>query len=241
MEKHIKENELLDSVELRQRFIGRIDILDKVKVNPIGLLPNEIATTIQVADFYNVPKKMVQNIVSKFKGELQTDGYTVKTGNEITEDIASSNVKVLDLGRQLSVEWNNIRTIMPKSSIGVFSRKGILRVGMLLEESTVAKKVREIIVEDFNSQETVKTLDVNQKGIGFLEEDYMLLNVIHSFDKSKEELCVALGEYRQFKNNQNNDVKNELHNLEKQFEDIVKSLGKIIETNIPSQQLYLNT
>lgn len=70
------ESPLLDNRQLRDKCVGRYEVLDKVK--ELFLLPGEkIATQKLVASFYEVDEKAV---------ELRTKYYPEEIGNE-TENI----------------------------------------------------------------------------------------------------------------------------------------------------------
>lgn len=73
------EEFLMESREEREKLIGRIDVLEKVK--SLLLLPAlELATTQQVADFYEVGVKAIEKLVERNKDELLSDGYSKLTG-----------------------------------------------------------------------------------------------------------------------------------------------------------------
>lgn len=50
------------------------------------MLPElEMATTSQVADFYEVPMQAIKSLVTDKKDELTADGYITKYGKEIKD------------------------------------------------------------------------------------------------------------------------------------------------------------
>ena len=64
--------------------MNRVEVLDKVK--DLLLLPElEMATTSQVADFYEVPMQAIKSLVTDKKDELTADGYITKYGKEIKD------------------------------------------------------------------------------------------------------------------------------------------------------------
>lgn len=71
-----KENPLLDDRQLRDKCVGRYEVLDKVK--ELLLLPGtELATVKQVAEFYEVGEEAIVAVYSRHSDELETDGMKV--------------------------------------------------------------------------------------------------------------------------------------------------------------------
>lgn len=121
--KKYNELQLVDEKDLRESVIGRTEILDKV--GELLLLPNtEHATTEQVADYYNVGLEAVGSLIKDNRNEVEGDGYKVLTGNELKS--LKDLCQIKSRARQ----------------IAIFPKRAILRVGMLLRDSEVAKEVR---------------------------------------------------------------------------------------------------
>lgn len=91
----------------------------------ITLLPNtEYATTEMVANYYKVDIEAVQKVIQRNRDELKEDGYKVFKGKEL------KNIK----------QRCQLKT--RAGSLSLFSKRAILRVGMLLTESEIAKEIR---------------------------------------------------------------------------------------------------
>lgn len=115
--------ELVESRTLRSRHVARTDVLDRVK--GLATLPgNDLATTRQVAEFYDIPAKTLESVVEGNRAELEINGYRVLTGAELTPFKGGSYVG------------------LRARSLAVFSRTAVLNVGMLLTGSEVARQVR---------------------------------------------------------------------------------------------------
>ncbi|MGX5361039.1 phage antirepressor KilAC domain-containing protein [Bacillus cereus] len=115
--------------EEREALIERVEVLQKVK--DLLLLPGlEMATTKQVAQFYEVTHEAIRKVMSRHGDELQADGMHLEKYSEIKERITVSNVTLLENG-------------VSKRGTYVFPKRAILRVGMLLRDSLIAKEVRE--------------------------------------------------------------------------------------------------
>lgn len=107
------------------------------------LLPQlEMATAQQVADFYEVDVEAIKSIVRRNGDELETDGMVtfkrkdVKNLNRQGDGIEiTPYVAIIRDGNGNEYKFTN-------RGIKVFPKRAILRVGMLLRDSEVAKEVR---------------------------------------------------------------------------------------------------
>jgi gas vesicle protein len=138
----MKEIELLTKKESRESVIGRTEVLDKV--GDLLLLPNsEKAITKQVATYYGVGIEAINSLVKDNRDEITSDGSRVISRKESEEFFKSStrtfkNTKgkmVINLkdGTELNITNRGIR---------IFPKRAILRVGMLLRDSEIAKEIR---------------------------------------------------------------------------------------------------
>jgi phage antirepressor YoqD-like protein len=118
-----EELDLTESRALRDRNIARTEVLDKVKA--LALLPGDTyATTELVADFYEVDAETVKKTVQRSLDELTSDGFRVLRGDELRDMKSLGGISSRTPG------------------LAVFPRRAILRVGMLLRDSEIAKRVR---------------------------------------------------------------------------------------------------
>ncbi|PED95744.1 phage antirepressor KilAC domain-containing protein [Bacillus toyonensis] len=125
----VNTEEIIVTKEEREALIERVEVLQKVK--DLLLLPGlEMATTKQVAQFYEVTHEAIRKVMSRHGDELQADGMHLEKYSEIKERITVSNVTLLENG-------------VSKRGTYVFPKRAILRVGMLLRDSLIAKEVRE--------------------------------------------------------------------------------------------------
>ena len=148
------EETFIIDANVRESHMSRTEVLEKVK--GLLLLPNmEIATTRQVAEFYEVPKQTIDTIKARHLEEFKTDGYVSIKGNELKELKGcfrnESDLETCGLGKFVGV-------------VGLFPRRAILRVGMLLRDSAIAKEVRTQLlnIEEKTTKE-VKVADINEE------------------------------------------------------------------------------
>ncbi|MEU9516825.1 hypothetical protein [Micromonospora sp. NPDC048169] len=121
----------------RDALADRTDVLDKVGV--LRTLSDDMhVTTDMVAEFYGVPVKTIQTIVLRNADELDGDGYRVTTRGAFE---ATFNVKVPSSA----------------SRIALFPLRAVLRIGMLLRDSVVARQVRDYLLD---SEQSVRSMPV---------------------------------------------------------------------------------
>lgn len=111
----------------RDDLADRIDVLDKVGV--LTTLPDDMhVTTEMVAEFYGVGREAVATTVKRNRDEFDDDGYRVMT-------------------RVAFEERFTVNLTSSASMIALFPRRAVLRVGMLLRDSGVARLVRSYLLD----------------------------------------------------------------------------------------------
>lgn len=139
------ESELLLNKRLRDDLINdeRLEVLDKVKI--ITTIPNtQLSVAEQVANYYEVGVEAIKSLVKRNQEELNSNGYQLLTGAEVKDILVSCNVNFTNNKGYFSVGDINFAN----RSNGLFSKRTILNVGMLLEESPVAKEVRTLLLDN---------------------------------------------------------------------------------------------
>ena len=155
----MNENELLTNGNLREELVEHYEVLEKVK--ELLLIPGtEFATTQQVADFYEVDNEAVQKVMQRNSDELLLDGMITLTGKETKEKLGSDNMSTQNFRGYF--ELNGVK--MNNRANTLFPSRAILRVGMLLRDSKVAKEVRTQLlnIEEKTTKE-VKVQDINEE------------------------------------------------------------------------------
>ncbi|HDK7176594.1 TPA: hypothetical protein PTV31_003212 [Clostridium botulinum] len=147
MKKVIKNNELVltESKTMREAYISKIDVLDKIKAIPY--LTNDLIVSVeQVANYYEVTKKAINTLIDRHRDELEEDGIIVLKGDELKE----FKEKLTDLHGEDQLPIGK-RT----ANLTILTKRAMLRIGMLLTTSFVAKKVRNYLlnIEQIATQE----------------------------------------------------------------------------------------
>ncbi|MEH7464365.1 phage antirepressor KilAC domain-containing protein [Bacillus thuringiensis] len=133
--------EIIDAKSKRDALAERIEVLEKVKT--LVLLPNiEMVTARQIAEFYEVPLKTVQKTYSRYRKEIQSDGYMSTTGKKLVVDNMSTTYYNEQSGYYDVSLADGSTTRLSMSNIGLYSIRSVLRFGMLLRDSKVAVEVR---------------------------------------------------------------------------------------------------
>ena len=139
--------------ELRNQYIGRVEVLDKVK--KLFLIPElDVMTVKQIAEFYEVDIDAIKRCYQRNKSEIDTDGTTMLSINLLTEHFVPLEK---DKGGTTYKLSNEVSIKIPNRGTTGFSKRAILRIGMLLRDSEVAKEVRTQLLNTFeNSSDEVK-------------------------------------------------------------------------------------
>lgn len=111
----------------RDQLADRTDVIDKVKV--LRTLPDDFhVTTEMLAEFYEVPVGTIRTTVMRNREELDGDGLIVLTRAEFDERF-------------------NLKLSSRANSFTLYPRRAVLRTGMLLRDSPVARKVRDHLLD----------------------------------------------------------------------------------------------
>lgn len=136
MKKVINNEQIFtESKILREEYIDKVDILDKIKIIPY--LTNDLVISVeQIANYYEVTNKAINTVVDRHREELEEDGIMVLKGQELK-----------DFKQKVSVLHSEERMINPKTSnLTILTKRAMLRIGMLLTTSSVAIKVRNYLL-----------------------------------------------------------------------------------------------
>ncbi|MED2031197.1 phage antirepressor KilAC domain-containing protein [Bacillus thuringiensis] len=148
------EDQLIENTNVHMPYLSRTEVLDRVG-SLLLLEGTEFATTKQVAAFYDVPHETVRKIIERQGDELRGDGMYLATYREIKEVINGQYVTLLENG-------------VSKRGTYVFPKRAILRVGLLLRDSEIAKAVRDQLLnieEDALPADKVKAINAELDSI----------------------------------------------------------------------------
>jgi len=116
----------------RDQLADRTDMLDKVGV--LRALPDNFnSTTAMVAEFYEVSSDVIRQAVKRNREEIDGDGFRVIGRSEV--------------GDRLSLTPEELGMPRTTPSLSLFPRRAVLRIGMLLRDSAVARQVRDYLLD----------------------------------------------------------------------------------------------
>lgn len=185
----MRENELLVNKKKRNELIERIEILDSV--GEILLLGNtEFATTEMVANYYEVTQRHIEDIINKNRDELESDGFGIRKADDFISELKFGNKVSKQKGKFLvKINEDEVISFAPRG-VNLFPKRAILRIGMLLQDSPIAKELRtrllDIIHDTEEKTEIVKDIITEIR----TEQDIQaeLLKAIIEGDTNKESL-----------------------------------------------------
>lgn len=158
------EYEITMNKELRETYMNRVEVLDKVK--KLFLIPGmEVMTTKQVAEYFEVNDETIQKLYQRNKKEIDSDGAVFKRPSEFRGDNISPlkgnkrGISLFELPNGNTLEVQNYGT-------RCFSQRAILRIAMLLRDSKIAKEIRTQLLNIFGNANTEdKLLSINEEQI----------------------------------------------------------------------------
>ncbi|MFH1078652.1 MAG: DNA-binding protein [Pseudomonadota bacterium] len=169
--------DLTDSSVERQNILNNPYALQEIeKATRIKGIPFEGKTVVlkeQVAAFFEVTLRTIENYLGKHSEELAQNGYEVLKGNRLKNlklSISESDVPETDFG--------NI-TMAPQ--LGIFDFRAFLNLAMLITESERARLLRQmildIVIDTINQRTGGGTKYINQRDEDFIfayfqEENY---------------------------------------------------------------------
>jgi hypothetical protein len=111
-----------------------VECLNKAKALTMALHQGSgIATTEQMAEYYEVPTKTVQSCIFDNKDEFALDGLRVAKGEDLK---ALKNIAI------------SLKEIPESTTIlTIWTPRAALRLGMLLRDSAIAKAVRTVLLD----------------------------------------------------------------------------------------------
>ncbi|EEM77731.1 hypothetical protein bthur0010_22490 [Bacillus thuringiensis serovar pondicheriensis BGSC 4BA1] len=139
-----------------------MEVLNKVK--ELLLLPElDVATSQQVADFYEVDYEAIKKIIQRHTDELTEDGYRTIGGKQIKDILvrdSESRTKIKPMKGHFMIDGYKISY----RNMALFPKRAILRVGMLLRDSAVAKEVRtQLLNIEENTATEIKTYEIDHE------------------------------------------------------------------------------
>jgi len=189
------------SKDLTNSSIDRQNILN----NPYALAEIEKAAGIQgipfegktvllkeqVAAFFEVTTRTIENYLEQHTSELEKNGYVVLKGKRLKslkEAIEAMDVPETDFGN-----------IAKTPQLGIFDFRAFLNLAMLVSESDRAKLLRQaildIVIDTINQRTGGGTKYINQRDEDFLHSAFSEENYRKEFTDALKD-CVEMGNFK---------------------------------------------
>jgi hypothetical protein len=143
----------------------------------------------QVADFFEVTPRTIDNYLERFSDELRRNGYEVLRANRL---------KTLKVA--LRDAFGDEKDFVTKTTaLGIFDFRSFLNLAMLLSESERARLLRQaildIVIDTINQRTGGGTRYVNQRDEDFLHAAFIEEGYRQQFTDALRD-CVAMGNFK---------------------------------------------
>jgi hypothetical protein len=179
----------------RQNILNNPYALAEIeKAAGIQGIPFEGKTVVlkeQVAAFFEVTPRTIENYLEQNGEELSKNGYAVLKGNRL------KSFKEVIHG--LDVTEANFGNIAKAPQLGIFDFRAFLNLAMLVTESERAKLLRQVIldvvIDTINVRTGGSTKYINQRDEDFIHSAFIEDNYRKQFTDALKD-CVAMGNFK---------------------------------------------
>ncbi|MEO8324545.1 MAG: DNA-binding protein [Nitrospirota bacterium] len=187
--------DLTNSAIDRQNILNNPYALAEIeKAAGIRGIPFESKTVVlkeQVATFFEVTLRTVENYLEQNTEELARNGYEVLTGNRL---------KTLKLAiRELGDPETNFGITAKTVRLGVLDFRAFLNLAMLMKESERAgllrKAILDIVIDTINQRTGGGTTYINQRDEDFLQSTFIEEDYRKQFTNALKD-CVDMGNFK---------------------------------------------
>lgn len=154
---------ILSLINIRDKCVGHYEVLERVK--ELFLLPDtDLMSINQVAEYYEVSPQWIKDLYTQNKNEIDSDGTKMIKRNHYdgsllkttsVEKKQTSVTYIFDNGQVVTINNRGLKA---------FSRRAVLRIGMLLQQSDVARRVRDALLDiEEKASPEVKIEDIEEE------------------------------------------------------------------------------
>ncbi|WP_319587474.1 DNA-binding protein [uncultured Desulfobulbus sp.] len=187
--------DLTNSALDRQNILNNTYALREIeKATNITGIPFEGKTVVlkdQLADFFEVTPRTIDNYIENYSDELRSNGYEVIKGNRLKSlKSALENRDVHEI---------YFASIQKTSQLGIFDFRAFLNLAMLMVESERARLLRQaildIVIDTINQRTGGGTKYINQRDEDFLHSWFEGDNYRKQFTDALRD-CVDMGNFK---------------------------------------------
>ena len=161
--KEKSNDNVISDRSIRDKCVGHYEVLERVK--ELLLLPGtELMSIEQVADYYEVSIDHIKSLYGLNREEIDGDGTEmIPRGFYNGSVINPTSVEQKQTSVTYTFENGQIVTINNRG-LKAFSKRAVLRIGMILQQSVIAKEVRtQLLNIEEKSSDEVKVQDINEE------------------------------------------------------------------------------
>ena len=161
--KEKSNDNVISDRSIRDKCVGHYEVLERVK--ELLLLPGtELMSIEQVADYYEVSIDHIKSLYGLNREEIDGDGTEmIPRGFYNGSVINPTSVEQKQTSVTYTFENGQIVTINNRG-LKAFSKRAVLRIGMILQQSSIAKEVRtQLLNIEEKSSDEVKVQDINEE------------------------------------------------------------------------------
>jgi hypothetical protein len=189
------DKDLTSSSIDRQNILNNPYALAEIeKAAGVQGIPFEGKTVVlkeQVATFFEVTVRTIENYLEQNAEELARNGYEVLKGKRLKE--LKSAIRSMD------VRETDFTNITRTPQLGIFDFRAFLNLAMLVSESERAKLLRQaildIVIDTINQRTGGGTKYINQRDEEFLQSSFVEENYRKQFTDALRD-CVEMGNFK---------------------------------------------
>lgn len=170
------ETMIIEKREDREKYITKIDTLDKVgKLLSLG--KTELSTLKQIAEYFGVAEETIKTIVTRHKPELIKDGLRCYSYDELNKSFIMKLLSQAQHTKTIDIDGEKIT--IPNRGLSLFTKRAVLRIGMLLRDSKVAAELRSQLLNIVEAAENTpqnNNKTIVQNTINLIEAEKELRN-----------------------------------------------------------------
>ena len=199
-----QENDnIISDRSLRDKCVGHYEVLERVK--ELLLLPDtDLMSINHVAEYYEVTPEWIKELYGNHRKEIDSDGTEIlPRGYYNGSKLKPTSIEQKQTSVTYTFEDGQIVTINNRG-LKAFSKRAVLRIGMLLQQSNVAARIRTALLDiEEKVSDEVKVQDIK-------EEQRLMLNVGMAYASGDiNAMLKATTEYNAFQNRHIEKLKND--------------------------------
>ena len=167
------------------------EIQKATKISGIFFEGKQIVTKEQVASFFEVSPRTIENYIAKYEQELLNNGYEVVSGNRLK--LLKKIIKDNDVAETI---FGNIDKA---PALSIFDFRAFLNISMIITDNERARLIRQLIldiaIDVINQRTGGGTKYINQRDEDFLSTYFAEENYRQKFTNALNE-CVDMGKFK---------------------------------------------